>query len=184
MIDHILRSGKPLLDVCQRIGLFDSFSGPLASTPEQSAYIAWCILIDNLADQQHPYLEHATTHLYRHYFFGLFPKKPSEKADDLASIKKRVTSLLKKQWGIDAALKESFSVNSECVDFALKLKTQGQSWITLYQEQGARLKPTRLSAYKYLLQRLQDGQCSPAHYPANELLPVVRKKKKLIIKLS
>jgi len=178
LYQQIVRSGKPLLDLSQRIGVFAHFSGPLAATPEASAYIAWCILLDALHTQQHPSFEHATTGFYRHYFLGMFPKKPAEKADDLATLKQQLKKQILRHFGADATFKESFVVNDHQVHFTLKLKRQQMSWVDAWQETGERLKPTRMLAYKNLLHALEQGTL--ASLTQTNLPPVASRKHKTL----
>jgi hypothetical protein len=177
LYEQIVSSGKPLLDICQRIGIFKHFSAPLADTPEQAAFIAWCILTDTLDKEQHPYLENATTDFFRHFFLGHFPKSPVEQKLDLNLLKQRVNRRVLRLWGPDAVIKESFTVSDTEVQFTIKLKTSGSSWLNLWHIIGTRLKPTRVACYTELLEALEDGRCKPETVEATPLVAVVSRKK-------
>lgn len=180
----IIENGHNLIDLIQRIGLHRHFDAQLAPTPERSAYIAWCIFLGHLRQEDDPrYLQAATTNLYRHYLAATYPSKtagptPARNAD---ALREKALRKLRKAWGHSVELKESFRTDTSDtgtgVDFALRLKTPRRSWITLLEQRGERLKPTRLKAYQSLLNELKAGRCRPQDHPGHDL-PVVLGKSK------
>ena len=84
-----------------------------------------------------------------------------------------------KLWGPDAVLKESFTVSDTEVQFTIKLKTSGFSWLNLWNITGSRLKPTRVACYTELLEALEDGRCKPDSVEATQLAAVVPRKRTL-----
>lgn len=171
--EQILRNGRNLLDIAQRIGLMAQFKGRLEDTPEKSAYIAWCIMLSYLKNtNEFDLFETATHKMYRHYFLGMFPQKMTTNTADSDSLRKACLKLLRKHWGPKTELKESFITEENTVQFALKIKHPGYSWLTVNNTTGERLKPTRKLAYSNLLASLEDGKIRPEDYHSNRLLPV------------
>lgn len=175
----MVADGRHLIDIVQRIGLAKYFTKPLAGSAEEAAYHAWCIFIDHLREnQQNRLLDIATKDFFRHHHLGLYPSQSSrpENSDEL---RKKATKLVRKHWGIDALLKESFETNDTVVHFCLRVKTPQYGWQILLSEQGQRLKTTRLSAYQQLISKMEteDYQCQPD--PQKALPPVKSRRESL-----
>lgn len=102
-------------------------------------------------------LSTATEAFYRHYFVGLFPKASAPKTDDPETLRRQALTRLRRAWGQDAELKESFKAEDGQVHFALRLKTAHRQWLTLLETEGTRLQTTRLAAYRQVLEQLSAG---------------------------
>lgn len=175
---EILASGKHLMDLAQRTGLNQWFEQPLDPIPEKAAYKSWCLLLFHLHQKPDSAAWKAATEgFYRHYFAGLFPSQPVQKASSLDDLKKQVARLLRQSWGQGVEIRESFKEEADKVAFSLKFKTQNHAWQTLLTLEGRRLKPTRLQAYKELLEQLEAGKDPSAK--AAPLTPVAPKRKQM-----
>lgn len=170
--EQLIGNGRNLLDVCQRLNVFKFFSGPLDSKPEKAAFIAWCILVDNLYLAKQGAYSQATEQLMRFFFLGLYPSKPQPVKESMEKIRNQLLREIKKRWGNDTELKESFRTDQQPNLFSLRIKAPGQTWLTLLTCQGESIKPLRQLTYKQLLSDIQSGKISHENCSWQRLLPV------------
>lgn len=169
----LIARGTYLLDLAQRIGLMNHFTTPPARKPEQAAYTAWCIFLDSLRCASEQNLIHIATHeVFLHFYIGLYPKANNDKARSHGNLRLQALVKLRKYWGLEAELKESFVTEDDKCVFSIRLKSPGYSWKTLTTVTAERLKPARLEAFTLLLDEVRNGLHRPESAVATRLPPV------------
>ena len=164
--DQLVVNGGYILDLVQRIGLFERLVLPADADPKHWAYIAYCIFLHSLhGEPKRDLFNLATKNFLYHHYLGLYPKNPANRTMPPEVLRRRAQVRLNKGWGIGTELKESFKARDEqSMEFSLRIKPPGKAWQTLLTEEGDRLKPTRIAAYQRLLDELETGKHSPEMY--------------------
>ncbi len=167
--EQLVEKGGYVLDLAQRIGLFQWLVLPVGTEPERWAYTAYCILLHSLHGEPNKQLfELATYRFLYHHYLGLYPKSSVSRFAPPEQLRQRAQVRLNKRWGLGTELKESFKTDEqERVFFSLRIKPPGKAWITLLSEEGERLKPTRIATYQRLLEELSQGKHLPENTPNN-----------------
>ena len=157
--EQLVTDGGYILDLVQRIELFAWLKIPENTEPKEWAYIAYCIYLHSLHESGNTRLfEAATNTFFYHHYLGLYPKTSQSKNIPVEQLRQRALIQLRKKWGLNAELKESFVTDGkDQVEFSLRVRSQTGVWQTLLTEQGTRLKPTRSTAYHRLLHDLANG---------------------------
>lgn len=163
LYDKLIGNRGAIVNLVNRIGLLGAVSTqtvlPSAETDTELAYRIYCGLLDDLHQTEHFRLfELATGGFFQFGFRGLFPNRPAavKTKTDLAGLRQRAESKLRKSLKQPFELKESFAVEDNQVNFHLRIKLKG-CWHHLPIHYGPRLKPIRLAAYEALIQMTAQG---------------------------
>jgi hypothetical protein len=160
--DTLISKGGYILDLAQRIGLMNCFTTLPTKKPEQAAYVAWCIFLDSLRRENDTNLKNiATKSLFKHYFIGLYPEKNIKKKENLLTLRRRLEGKLRRHWGLNMELKESFTTENDSCEFSIRIKPYEEPQQTLITHTGTRLKPTKIEAYNFLLKGISEGMYRP-----------------------
>lgn len=160
--DTLIYKGGYILDLAQRIGLMNCFATMPAKNPEQAAYVAWCIFLDSLRRENDTNLKNMATKIFfKHYFIGLYPEKSRRKKENDLTLRRRAEGKLRKNWGLNMELKESFTTDGDGCVFSIRIKPCNGPWQTLNTCTGTRLKPTKIEAYTSLLKEISAGKHLP-----------------------
>lgn len=160
-----------IIDLIQRVGLLDLVARQNTALKDlqarsdfaEIAFLLYCGLLDDFSRQQKKnLLSLACEKFFEHHFLGLYPAKPvPPKKLTAVQLRQRVLAKLQKYWGFNVKLKESFSTDDDSVDFALRMQANGMAWLELLRISGKRLKATRNTAYRKLLQEIKEGRHRP-----------------------
>jgi len=119
----------------------------------QLSYTLYCVLLFDMKNRNdHQLIDRVCFGFVDHFLPVLYPTASSN-ADALA-LKKELIRLIKQQWHIKLTIKESFKTG-DSVDFSLYAHAKGYHPKLLIHQMGKRLKPTRLSAYKEIIECLK-----------------------------
>jgi len=119
------------------------------------SYTLYCVLLFDMKNRKdYQLIDVVSFGFVDHFLPTLYPKESTN--SDISVLKKELVRLIKQRWHINLSVKESFKTDDD-VDFSLYVHANGYHSMLLIRQTGKRLKPTRLSTYKKMIELLKNS---------------------------